>query len=53
MRKEKEKLMLIWMIITVLLGMVFVGFEIYEINNANVIIKTNGNSNNSVVIFPA
>ncbi len=30
MRKEKEKLMLIWMIITVLLGMVFVGFEIYE-----------------------
>lgn len=30
MRKEKEKLMLIWMIITVLLGMVFVGLEIYE-----------------------
>ncbi|WP_436966277.1 cytochrome aa3 quinol oxidase subunit III [Staphylococcus shinii] len=30
MRKEKEKLMMIWMIITVLLGMVFVGFEIYE-----------------------
>lgn len=30
MRKEKEKLMLFWMIITVLLGMVFVGFEIYE-----------------------
>lgn len=30
MRKEKEKLTLIWMIITVLLGMVFVGFEIYE-----------------------
>lgn len=30
MRKEKEKLMLIWMIITVLLGMIFVGFEIYE-----------------------
>ncbi|MGW7975521.1 cytochrome aa3 quinol oxidase subunit III [Staphylococcus xylosus] len=30
MRKEKEKLMMIWMIITVLLGAVFVGFEIYE-----------------------
>lgn len=30
MRKEKEKLMMIWMIITVLLGVVFVGFEIYE-----------------------
>ena len=30
MRKEKEKLMMIWMIITVLLGIVFVGFEIYE-----------------------
>ncbi|MGX5789608.1 cytochrome aa3 quinol oxidase subunit III [Staphylococcus equorum] len=30
MRKEKEKLMMIWMIVTVLLGMVFVGFEIYE-----------------------
>ncbi|PHK50547.1 cytochrome aa3 quinol oxidase subunit III [Staphylococcus edaphicus] len=30
MRQEKEKLMMIWMIITVLLGMVFVGFEIYE-----------------------
>lgn len=28
--KEKEKLMMIWMIITVLLGAVFVGFEIYE-----------------------
>ncbi|MEJ7520055.1 cytochrome aa3 quinol oxidase subunit III [Staphylococcus saprophyticus] len=30
MRNEKEKLMMIWMIITVLLGIVFVGFEIYE-----------------------
>lgn len=30
MRREKEKLMMIWMIITVLLGAVFVGFEIYE-----------------------
>lgn len=30
MRKEKEKLMMIWMIITILLGAVFVGFEIYE-----------------------
>ncbi|MDH9160941.1 cytochrome aa3 quinol oxidase subunit III [Staphylococcus casei] len=30
MRQEKQKLMMIWMILTVLLGMVFVGFEIYE-----------------------
>ena len=30
MRNEKEKLMMVWMIITVLLGIVFVGFEIYE-----------------------
>ncbi|MCD8890320.1 cytochrome aa3 quinol oxidase subunit III [Staphylococcus arlettae] len=30
MRKEKQKLMMIWMIITVLLGAIFVGFEIYE-----------------------
>ena len=30
MRKEKQNLMMIWMIITVLLGLVFVGFEIYE-----------------------
>ncbi|WP_188350427.1 cytochrome aa3 quinol oxidase subunit III, partial [Staphylococcus nepalensis] len=30
MRKEKAKLMTIWMIITLLFGVVFVGFEIYE-----------------------
>lgn len=30
MRKEQQKLMMIWMIITLLLGVVFVGFEIYE-----------------------
>ncbi len=30
MRQEKQKLMMFWMIITLLLGLVFVGFEIYE-----------------------
>lgn len=30
MRKEKQKLMMIWMIITLLLGILFVGLEIYE-----------------------
>ena len=30
MRKEKQNLMMFWMILTVLLGLVFVGFEIYE-----------------------
>ncbi|PTF27729.1 cytochrome aa3 quinol oxidase subunit III [Staphylococcus cohnii] len=30
MRQEKAKLMTIWMIITLLFGVVFVGFEIYE-----------------------
>ena len=30
MRQEKAKLMTIWMIITLLFGLVFVGFEIYE-----------------------
>lgn len=30
MRKEKKALMMIWMIITLLLGAGFVGFEIYE-----------------------
>ena len=30
MRQEKQNLMMFWMIITVILGLVFVGFEIYE-----------------------
>ncbi|MGE7363472.1 cytochrome aa3 quinol oxidase subunit III [Staphylococcus cohnii] len=30
MRQEKAKLMTIWMVITLLFGVVFVGFEIYE-----------------------
>ncbi|KYH14843.1 cytochrome aa3 quinol oxidase subunit III [Staphylococcus kloosii] len=33
MRKENQNLMLIWMIITVILGAVFVGFEIYEFSH--------------------
>ena len=30
MRQEKQNLMMFWMIITVIPGLVFVGFEIYE-----------------------
>ena len=30
MRKEKQNFMMLWMIITLALGLVFVGFEIYE-----------------------
>ncbi|MFF5908690.1 cytochrome aa3 quinol oxidase subunit III [Staphylococcus cohnii] len=33
MRQEKAKLMTIWMVITLLFGVVFVGFEIYEFAN--------------------
>ena len=33
MRKEKQSLMMFWMILTVLLGLVFVGFEIYEFSH--------------------
>jgi cytochrome aa3-600 menaquinol oxidase subunit 3 len=33
MRKENQKLMMIWMIITVILGAVFVGFEIFEFSH--------------------
>ncbi|GAA6822864.1 cytochrome aa3 quinol oxidase subunit III [Staphylococcus sp. 18_1_E_LY] len=33
MRKENQRLMMIWMIITVILGAVFVGFEIYEFSH--------------------
>src|SRR5699024_8132653 len=33
MRKENVKMMMIWMIITVLLGAGFVGFELYEFTN--------------------
>ncbi|MEJ7541204.1 cytochrome aa3 quinol oxidase subunit III [Staphylococcus intermedius] len=33
MRKENKKLLLIWMIITIILGMGFVGFEIFEFSH--------------------